>query len=346
MKYGAVNQGITGMVSTKFLESLFEASHEKGMDKEQLLNEASSSPISFDTNLDCISGSDYVYLLKLATEKLPDPDFGLHVGEAIKPRHYGVLGYACMSSKGVEDLIRRVDRYQCLVSNICSVSTTKNNDGIVQVFSFGTCPLPPRQLAEENIAGALTFAKWISGCNTPPLYIHFQHPEPKNTGEHQRIFNCPIFFNQDRTEIQLPKEYILEDLPQADPSFAKKMDRYAEEQILKLPQSDSIIDQASVKLADLLQSGIPSIEKLADAMDINIRTLQRQLKAEGLGYKALLETTRGQLASIYMQQESLSLTDIAFLLGFSEQSSFQRAFKRWTGDTPGKYRKSLCNDTV
>ena len=298
MRNDAVNQGITGIVSTKFLDSLFEASHEKGMTKEQLLKETSASPISIDTNLDCISGRDYVYLLELAAEKLPDLDFGLHVGEAIKPRHYGVLGYACMSSKGVEELIRRVDRYQCLVSNICSVSTTKNKDGIVQIFTFGTCHLPPRQLAEENIAGAFTFVKWISGCKIDPLSINFQHSEPKNTDEHQRIFNCPIFFDQDRTEIQLPKEYILEDLPQADPSFAKKMDRYAEEQILKLPQSDGVIDQAKVKLADLLQSGIPSIEKLAATMGINIRTLQRQLKAEGLGYKALLETTRGQLASI------------------------------------------------
>ncbi len=329
------------VLSTKFLESLFEAARNKGMSRETLLVKAGLDPLLEDDIPEHISGSEYLTLLDLATSTIPDPDFGLHVGEAIKPGHYGILGYACMSSASAKDLIDRVDRYQRLVTDICSVSTEITEHSIIQRFDFDSEPYPHRQLAEENLAGSFTFVKWISGTNIPPVSVNFQHPKPSCTEEHKRIFNCPIQFNQHTTSIHYPLEYLMDNLPQADPVLARRMDSLADEKILKIPSNDGLIESSRVKLADLLQSGVPTIERLAESMALNVRTLQRQLSAEDISYKTLLDETRCKLASIYMKQHDLSLTDIAFLLGFSEQSSFQRAFKRWTGQTPGSYRKSI-----
>ena len=217
----------------------------------------------------------------------------------------------------------------------------QQGDKVKFQFDCKASPYPPRHLAEEHLVGIMIFSQWISSTTSSPSEVCFQHPKPSDTSEHERIFSCPILFDQNETAIYFPIEFLAAPLTQADPVVSKMMDGYAEQQLIKLPKGENLIDQSRVALATLLQSGEPSLEKLANHLEINMRSLQRRLKEEGLSYQSLLEKTMRQLALAYIQQSHLSLTDIAFLLGFSEQSSFQRAFKRWTEETPGRYRKNL-----
>lgn len=333
-------QKIPGTLAVKFLQSLFDVVQNSCITKEQLLKAAGLElDMAADGN-QRISGNQYCDLLKLAAELCDDSDIGLHMGEAIKPGHYGVLGYACMSSKTFDDTIQRMHRYQSLVSDVGSSQVSQNDDQVKFQFICETSLYPPRQLSEEHLAGVLTFSRWISNNKGAPTAVHFQHPAPKYISEHKRIFACPILFDQDETAIYFPAELLDAPLPQADPLLSKMMDTYAEQQLIKLPTGESLMDQAKRALADLLQNGEPNLEKLAARLELSSRSLQRQLKQENLSYQTLLEKIRHQLALSYIHKDHLSLIDIAFLLGFSEQSSFQRAFKRWTGETPGKYRKN------
>lgn len=328
-----------GSLSTKFLQSLLEVCAHKDITLNQLQQEAGFAIPDLSDEHGVISNDAYCELLESAAILCDDEHFGLHVGEAIKPGHYGVLGYACMSSNNLEDALKRALRYQTLVSDICLISIQQKDGHVAQKFNFPYHPFPSKHLAEENVVGVVSFARWIAGVQGFPIAVHFQHSAPKDISEHQRLLGCEILFDQEETLLLYPNDYLQTPLPQADNIMLQMMERYAEELLLKLPKSDSLIDKASAILADLLQSGEPSIEKLATAMSTNIRTLQRQLKAEDMNYQTLLDKVRQQLALIYINQDELSLTDIAFLLGFAEQSSFQRAFKRWTQQTPGRYRK-------
>ena len=330
-----------GFLSTKFLQSLIEVCAHNNIDLAYLQEDAKVVIPDLSDDQGVISNKAYCDLLESAAKLSSNDYFGLHVGEAIKPGHYGVLGYACMSSNNLEDALQRALRYQALVSDLCQISIQQKNNYVIQKFHFPYHPLPSRHLAEENVAGAVSFAKWIAGINNFPIAVHFQHSAPLDTREHQRIMGCEVLFDQAETLLLYSNDYLQTPLPQADNIMLKMMERYAEELLMKLPKSDSLIDKASAILADLLQSGEPSIEKLASSMSTNIRTLQRQLKVENINYQILLDRVRQQLALIYISQNELSLTDIAFLLGFTEQSSFQRAFKRWTQKTPGRYRKAL-----
>ncbi len=331
-------------LSVKFLQSLLEVCANKGIELEQLQQESKIQIPDLTDDQGVISSTDYCCLLESGAKLCSDQYFGLHVAEAVKPGHFGVLGYACMSSINLQDALQRALRYQILVSDICSISVTEKDDHIVQKFSFPYHAIPSRHLAEENVAGAVCFARWIAGSNNPPVAVHFQHGAPEDISEHQRILDCELFFDQPETLLLYPNDYLQTPLPQADNVMLQMMERYAEELLLKLAKSDSLIDQASAILADLLQAGEPSLEKLASAMSTNIRTLQRQLNSEDINYQTLLDQVRQQLALIYICQPELSLIDIAFLLGFAEQSSFQRAFKRWTKQTPGRYRKNINCD--
>ena len=326
-------------MAVSFLQSLFDVVRNTPISQEALLDAADLKLILSEDNCQRISGNEYCYLLDVASAKCKDVDFGLHVGEAIKPGHYGVLGYACMSSRTFEEIVGRMQRYQYLVSDIGANTIQQQGDTIQFQFECNTSPYPPRQLAEEHLAGIVTFFHWIGRADKAPTRVHFQHSTPDNINEHKRIFACPVLFDQAETAIYFPAAYLTEALPQADSTVSKMMDSYAEELLAKLPKGEGLLDQTEVALAELLQNGEPSLEGLASHLGINIRSLQRRLKEFNLSYHGLLEKIRHQHALSYIHQERLSLTDIAFLLGFSEQSSFQRAFKRWTGETPGRFRK-------
>ena len=333
-------QHIPGSLAVSFLQSLFDVVRKSGVTEKEVLNAAGLELNLTEGSHQRISGNQYCHLLDIAAEQCKDDDFGLHMGEAIKPGHYGVLGYACMSSATFEETFQRMNRYQSLVSDIGFNTVQQQGNMVKFQFDCKTSPYPPRHLAEEHIAGIVIFSQWISSTNSSPSKVHFQHPKPSDISEHERIFSCPIAFDQAETAIYFPVEFLAESLPQADPVVSKMMDGYAEQQLIKLPKGESLIDKARIALATLLQNGEPSLEKLAYHLEINVRSLQRRLKEEDLSYQGLLEKIRHQLALNYIQQDHLSLTDIAFLLGFSEQSSFQRAFKRWTNETPGRYRKN------
>lgn len=339
-------QEIPGSLAISFLQSLFTVTNTNGLTQSDVLAAAGISIDDASEN-QRISGNKYCHLLDVAADMSQDSDFGLHVGEAIKPGHYGVLGYACMSSINFEEIFYRVQRYQYLVSDIGSSTIcclNSKHDNIIKFkFECKVLPYPPRQLAEEHLAGVVTFGRWICGIDRAPLKVHFQHSEPQNIAEHLRIFSCPVLFNQDETALYFPISYIVDKLPQADPVVSQMMDSYAEEQLVKLPIGGELINQVGAAVATLLQNGEPSLENLAKYIQVSQRSLQRKLKEEQLSYQSLLDKIRHQLSLVYIQQKQLSLTDIAFLLGFSEQSSFQRAFKRWTGQTPGRHRRNSYN---
>lgn len=340
-----------GFLSLRFIQSLLDVCRQAGITQSQLEQHCAVSLSGEDEDRH-LSAAQYVQLMETAAQLCDDPFIGLHIGEAIKPGHFGVLGYACMSSANLGEALQRALRYQGLVSDICRFSFQIDHPNfhsdqpcIIQQFEFpfhqtSAQQIPPRQLAEENLAGMVSFARWISADDHPPLEVHFQHSDVDNGAEYQRIFRCPVLFNQPQTRLIFPLDYLQLSLPQADKTMLALMERHAEELLQKAAQSSKLSDQAASILAGLLQDGEPGLERLASAMKLSSRSLQRQLQAEQLSYQQLLEQVRQQLALEYIQQPQLSLTDIAFLLGFAEQSSFQRAFKRWTGDSPGRYRKA------
>jgi len=335
---------IPGSLAISFLQSLTSVVQNSGISEQKLFAQAGLVIDQTKDSHQRISGDEYCRLLDMAAKVCKDPNFGLHVGQAIKPGHYGVLGYACMSSKTLDEVLNRMQRYQTLVSDI-GVNRFELKDENVKIrFDCDVQPYPPRQLSEEHLAGMVTFSRWIKQEDNSPEKIHFQHPEPEDTSEHQSIFNCPVLFSQAETAIYYASKYLTDPLPMAAPDVSKMMDGYAKKLLENMPEGEGFHEQASKALVILLQDGKPSLERLSKQLNIDVNTLKSRLKAEDISYQNLLDTSRRTLALTYIAQSSLSLTDIAFLLGFSEQSAFQRAFKRWTGETPMRHRKTLSDN--
>ncbi|MDF5729485.1 MAG: AraC family transcriptional regulator [Rhizonema sp. PD38] len=127
----------------------------------------------------------------------------------------------------------------------------------------------------------------------------------------------------------------------SDPGLGRILDRYIEVLLAKLPQSGSFIDSVCREISRELRGGNLEVEAITKRLGFVSRTLQRKLKEAGTSYQELLDETRQSLSTHYLQEQHITVSEVAFLLGFSEASAFSRAFKRWTGTTPGEFRRTL-----
>ncbi len=134
------------------------------------------------------------------------------------------------------------------------------------------------------------------------------------------------------------------DLPikTADSGLLKILERYCREILGRRPAAPTLVYQVRELIADLLTTGEPNIDTVAAALNMSSRTLERRLRAEGLAYRQVLDELRQQLAERYLADKRLGLAQITYLLGYSEPTAFNRAFRRWTGATPTQYRKSAA----
>ncbi|MDH4563036.1 AraC family transcriptional regulator [Pseudomonas sp. BN411] len=335
---------LAGSVSVAYLQGLVERIEQFGVAPAELLGHVQLTPAILTQRDQRIAASAYLELLGHAARLSGDPYLGLHLGEAVRPGHYGVLGFLLMSCATLADALHRQARYAALVGNLGRVELADEppREGLEPQVAHSWESMLPQQralLAEETLSGWVTFGRWITGLDIPPTEVRFQHPAPADTTEYQRIFRCPVLFGQTDNALVFPKRLLATPLGQADADVRRLFDDYAERLLGELRQGHSVLDRARELLAAQLSAEGPDLERLAEALALSPRTLQRRLREAGLSFSQLVDETRQQLVLHYLRDPALELADIAFLVGFSEPGSLGRAFRRWTGQSLGDYRR-------
>jgi len=327
-------------VSVAYLHALFDYTRSQGLADSVLLDGLRLQLQDRDARLSEAAAAE---LFDRAAALLGDAALGLHAGERIRPGHYGVLGYMAMNCATLGQTIDYLRRYQALVIDLGEVGVTASGNSVV----FAWAPdeeRPLRQLAEFNWAALISFMRWISGREGAPLWIEFNYPAPAQLAEHRRLFACELRFDQPCYRLALPLEWLRAPLIQPDAAMREAMLRLAEQQLLALPRGDGLLPRARSLIARRLSEGPLELAWVARQLAVSPRTLQRALQDEGQSFSGLVDEVRRQLAERLLGDPGLGVVDLAFLLGFSEQSAFQRAFKRWTGATPGAYRRRQGRD--
>jgi len=330
----------TRTVSLPYVQGLIEYLNYKGIDMAAFLSDFALDTDAMKKEGHRIPLQTFTAMFESGEKLTGDVNIGLNVGTGIKTGHYGVLGYSVMSCTFFEEALHRHLRYQNLVADIGCTNLSSSQEESVLVWDTGAIP-PSRHIAEHNLAGWITYARWICDLDSQPLWIAFQHERPDNSDAHLQLFNCPIKFNQDKTAIAFPSSYLKLPLPQKDPAIRDMMDKHAERLLSKQNEGEDFINAVQTYIKIALEEDKYDLEDVAQHFGMSPRTLQRKLKEHDLTHQALLDTTREELAMRYIQNPRIDLSELAFLLGFAEQSSFQRAFKRWTDCSPGKFRKNL-----
>ena len=337
---------MSSSVSVAYLQGLLDYLARQGVDSAELLERVQLSPQILSQRDQRIAASAYLELLGHGVRLTGDAQLGLHLGEAVRPGYYGVLGYLIMSCATLADALHRQARYAALVGNLGQVDLADEppRAGLEPQVAHSWQPLLPqqkRQLSEETLAGWVTFGHWISGLDIPPTEVRFQHSAPADIAEYQRIFRCPVLFDQADNALVFPKRLLATPLGQADAQVRLMLDAYADRLLGEIQQGHSVLDRARLELSRQLPEAGADLQQIAARLALSPRTLQRRLREAGLSFNQLVDETRQQLVLHYLRDPALELAEIAFLVGFSEPGSLARAFRRWTGQSPGDYRRQL-----
>ena len=279
---------------------------------------------------------DVVDRLRAKSFKLSgDPLFGLNYAKFWHPSYMGALGYAWMLSSTLINALENCSRYISMVNNGLELRVTTTSNQVIAEMGTLRESLVPHIYEDGLSAMLIVMCRANLGQEFNPDSIHLCRPTPADVSAYNCFFKCPVSFGTgsfraifNRTQAEKLCLHANEQLENMNLEIIRQY-------LLDVDKQD-IVSQVRAEITQQLPGGQVTDASVAKIFHITSRTLQRRLKAEGHTFKELLTAVRIELAKEYFQDKSLSLTEISFLLGFSETSSFSRAYKRWTGQSPSQ----------
>ena len=269
---------------------------------------------------------------------IPDPAFALRASECWHPSNLGTMGYAWLSSRTLYTGLKRIERFSRILGEKFTYHGIEEHNGVRFVYDHGRGNNPiGHPMTDFTLAILLDMCRKNYGSQLNASELHLRRPQPANPAPWQDFFGCNIKFNAAKDSFLLDRETVNKPLPSANIPMANTFDAILTEQLSNFFQDD-ILSRCKAYLLRELTSGLPLVQQMAADFGMSQRTLQRKLSDIGLSYQQLLDETRHELARRYLDDQGKSVTEITFLLGFSEQSAFTRAFKRWSGMSPSAYR--------
>ena len=179
----------------------------------------------------------------------------------------------------------------------------------------------------------------IAGSHWAPREVQFAHEAPARTSEHLRVFVAPVLFGCASNALVMDREFVERQVPAADPRLYRILKQQAERVLREMPRESDLLAAVRRAIAESMREGDLKLARVIKKISMSPRTLERRLKEDGVVFKKLVDDTRRRFALNYLTDRKRTLTEIAFLLGYSEVSAFNRAFKRWTGSTPLDHRR-------
>jgi AraC-like DNA-binding protein len=269
-----------------------------------------------------------------------DEALGLHLAEAAPVAAFEVHAHLLLASPTPREAYRRACRYQRLVHEVNHLRFEEAADEAVVSHALPGGRPASRHPAEFLAATWLRFGRLVARNEWSPNRVCFAHPRPADTAEHARIFRAPVQFAAGRTALHVPSHVLDAANPRADDSLARVLGRYAEGLLERVPQRGTLSDRVRALLQEQLVDGTPTAASLAHALNLSVRSLHRGLAGEGTTLRTLLGQVRIEQAAALLADPRHGIADVAFVLGFAELSSFYRAYRRWTGQTPAEFRRA------
>jgi AraC-like DNA-binding protein len=272
-----------------------------------------------------------------------DDRFGLRLGlRASDAGALPVVGYVVQTSPTLGEGIARALRFQRLVQTLNRAElhvTDSTARLVVQVRARHAERL--RHAIDFALAFVVSLASRLTGAPIAPRRASFAYAMPSSVDEHERLFGADLRFGAPVSELVLDPAVLRRPVLSADAHLRALIESHAEQLLARLPAGDSLAERTRAALVDGLRTDRTGVGDLARQLRMSARTLQRRLHAEGTSHAELLDEVRRELALRYVKDRSLSLSEVAFLLGFADQTTFHRAFVRWTGKAPGAFRRAL-----
>ena len=305
---------------------------------------------TLDAARDSLTVADYIALLGAGDRLAGDPVFGLHAGLQARLStypFYGLVVCACTTLRGA---FAQTRRYEGLAHDLGRSRLDERGD--VATYYWDTpwldacTPAQARHLCDSVLAGILTFVSWLAHERLPVREIGLPYPEPDAAirAAHAQVFGPAVVYGVPAAYGRFDAALLDRPVPNADGSMLKVLQRHADELLaarLRETSEARIVTDVRREVAAQLANDRARVDAVADALGLSTRTLQRKLAEAGTNFQAVHDAARQSLAEALLRDSPLNLTDVAFMLGYREQSSFNRACRDWFGNTPARTRERL-----
>ena len=310
-----------------------------GLDPEAIFEQAGAEPARRFQAGARYSLAQIAAIWRHSLQVTGDPALGLSVAKQANPRYLHALGLAWMASADVLDALQRLVRYHHVVTTIVTMSLKESTEEGCLVFALprGTDLDELHEIRDCVALSILRMCRQLAERDLAPTAVHLTRPPPSDAEPWTSSFRCPVHFDADENGLDFKRQDLLDPLPGHNRELALAND-VAANTYLQQMQQGKVSDRVRRKLIELLPSSHSNQKTVADELHMSRRTLQRRLDEEGVTFSELMDDVRSALATGYLRRTHHSVTEVAFLLGYSDPRNFARAFRRWTGLSPQQFR--------
>lgn len=311
-----------------------------GGDIDRICGAASVDPETVGQPTYSLDLKQFCALFEESARQTRNANFGLWFGHDFKPRDLGLIGYAAISSPTLSAALETFVGLFAYHQQSTHMAIADAGNGLIRLEYRIDVPdiVARRQDAELSLGMFLNIIRESLGPSWAPEEVHFEHPKPEAWHEHESAFDAPVYFAQNVNALVFPRTVIARPMPAPDLKLLS-IARMCLMSVGARPVArPTMADRVKAAVRSRLSSGYPALEEIAAALHAVPAGVQRELAQENRSYKDLVEEVRRELAHHYLREQQLPLSEIAFLLGYSELSAFSRAFHRWEGISPREFR--------
>lgn len=328
-----------GYVISLFARKMVAAAGD-GVDAVALLQSVGLDPEGPWDPKAMIPADAYYNLLERIAAQTDVTDLPVRVGQSMRCDEYGALGLAWKAARDLGGSLSRVERYARLWTSVVGYELRPAPRGVLYILHRpGERRLGSRLSNEATLVSTISLARQVSPEPVTPLEVRIGHAEPKSTAAHEDWFGCPVQFNAGLDALLFSSETLAQPNILGDEGISGYLVSHLDAELSEIAAEVTVVSQAKDAIAQALSEGAPKMADVARGLGLSARSFHRRLSEHGITFQSLTEDTRRELAEGLLRDDRHSLAEIAFLTGFSEQSSFTRAFKRWVGRTPASYRR-------
>jgi AraC-like DNA-binding protein len=276
-------------------------------------------------------------LWRIAAETTKDPLLGLRAGSLARPGTFHALGLGIVSSTSVLAALKRIERYSGIVStNGRFVLLEEEGFLVLEARPILSTVQPAAPWVDAIVVALCRLLTTCAGPTATPVKVRFKQSSPGYPDVYVKTLHCPVEFNAEHFGLVFDAQLAVQPLHSGNAELAAEADRIAN-RYLETLAPESLSARVRKLLTKGMLAGEVDQDAIANSLNVSSSTLQRRLRKESTSYQSLLDSTRRELALEYLREGQHSIADVAFLLGFADQSNFTRAFRRWTGKTPRQY---------
>nr|WP_272887635.1 AraC family transcriptional regulator [Stutzerimonas stutzeri] len=332
-----------GDLSVGFLHSLGEALQLYGQDPQPLLLAYGLDTERLAEPHARLSIARYMRLGHAAIQLAGDPALGLVMGRLRKPGHLGLAGLTASQAPTVREAARALIRYEALYASNYRGSSSFHEDASgawLRFYSISPYNAYNRFVVDTVLASWISQLARLSAQPLVPMAVHIEFEAPDYAPRYDALFGRPVSFAAQANQLQLDQATLALRNPEHCPGTWRHLLELCEAELERRTRTRSLRERVAQLLGPLLKGQEPDLQQIAARLQMPAWTLRRKLADESSSYRAILNDTRRDLAMAYIRDTDSAFGEIAWLLGFSSAEAFQRAFKRWSGQTPGDYRRA------